>query len=81
MPVTFKTKSQIAEEYGVCRKTMRKMMDAMPYDFPRSNLTPSHVKAVYEAIGCYPSNENESDWERVRLPDRIVDEDEKMRDK
>ena len=74
MSLSFKTKAQLAAEYGLCRKTMRKKMRAMPYDFPRTSLSPSFVKAVYESIGHYPSGVNEEEWRGVRLPPERIDE-------
>jgi hypothetical protein len=47
-----KTKTMLAAEYGVCRKTLRKWMGAMPYEFPRI-LTEPWLKLIYEELG-YP---------------------------
>ena len=62
-----KSKSQLAAEYGVCRKTMRKFMNAMPYTFT-SPLTPPYIKAVYDEMGYYLDGVKASDWVDIRLP-------------
>jgi hypothetical protein len=61
-----KTKKTLADEYGVCRKTLRKWMDATEYEFLYI-LTPSWCKLIYEEFG-YPEGIDESDYAKVRLP-------------
>jgi len=61
-----KTKTAIAAEYGVCRKTLRKWMKAMPYEFP-GMLTAPWQKLIYEELG-YPKGVKEEDFAEVRVP-------------
>jgi len=56
----------IADEYGVCRKTLRKWMDTTGYDFPFI-LTPIWCKLIYEEFG-YPESVKEKIYEKIRLP-------------
>lgn len=64
--MTIKTREQIALEYGVCRKTLRKWMAITCYDFPR-HLTVCWQKLIYEEFG-YPAGVDEEDYEKIRLP-------------
>jgi hypothetical protein len=66
--MTIKTREQIALEYGVCRKTLRKWMTITGYDFPR-HLTMCWQKLIYEEFD-YPLTVNEEEYELVRLPRR-----------
>ena len=61
-----KTRANIAEEFGVCRKTLRKWMDAMPYGFPYL-LTASWQKLIYEELG-YPLGVEEEDYNKIKVP-------------
>jgi hypothetical protein len=62
-----KTRTIVAEEYGMCRKTLRKRMDAMPYEFPKTSLDPRWLKLIYEEMG-YPESVDEDDYVKVRVP-------------
>ncbi|SER47281.1 hypothetical protein [Neolewinella agarilytica] len=66
-----KTRSQIAVEYGVCRKTLRKWMADSGFEFPR-HLTTSWQKLVYEQFDYPPGVEYES-YQSVRLPRQYRD--------
>lgn len=64
--MTIKTRQQIASEYGVCRKTLRKWMAITGYTFPR-HLTLSWQKLIYEEFG-YPLGIDEEQFELIKLP-------------
>jgi transposase-like protein len=64
--MTIKTREQIALEYGVCRKTLRKWMATTEYGFPR-HLTLAWQKLIYEEFG-YPMEVKEEAYERIKLP-------------
>ena len=59
----------------MCRKTLRKLMRDMPYDF-KNLLTAPYVKAIYEEIGYYLDGIEEEAWSRVRLPEKIREKHE-----
>lgn len=63
-----KTREALAREYGMCRKTFRKEMKALGYDFPRT-LTPPWQKLIYEELG-YPDGVERADYVKVDLPRR-----------
>ena len=64
--MTIKTRQQIAREYGICRKTLRKWMTITGCTFPR-HLTLSWQKLIYEEFG-YPLDIDEGKFELIRLP-------------
>ena len=64
--MTIKTREQIALEYGVCRKTLRKWMSTTGYGFPR-HLTLAWQKLIYEEFG-YPEDVNDDMYEQVKFP-------------
>jgi len=64
-----KTRIAIAAEYGICRKTLRKRMSAMPYEFPETSLDRPWLKLIYEEMG-YPELVDEEDFAKVRVPRR-----------
>ena len=66
-----KTRSQIATEYGVCRKTLRKWMASTGIAFPHS-LTVSWQKLVYEEFD-YPPCVDYEIFESIRLPRQYRD--------
>ena len=61
-----KTRANLANEYRVCRKTLRKWMGDMPYEFPHL-LTAPWQKIIYEDIG-YPPGAEEAKLEKVKFP-------------
>jgi len=64
--MTIKTREQIAREYGICRKTLRKWMSNTGYVFPR-HLTPSWQKLIYEEFD-YPFSIDEQVYTLIRFP-------------
>lgn len=51
MPDKCKTRQELAEDYGVDRKTFAKMLKRMKIELPPGLLTPEGVSKVYEALG------------------------------
>ena len=51
-----KTRTQIAAELGVCRKTLRKWLEDHKILLPRGAVSPVNQKIIYETFG-YPSQE------------------------
>jgi transposase-like protein len=64
--MTIKTREQIALEYGICRKTLRKWMATTGSDFPR-HLTLTWQKLIYEEFG-FPLEVDEEAYEQIKLP-------------
>jgi|AntRauMFilla1563_2_1112583.scaffolds.fasta_scaffold53961_1 hypothetical protein len=60
------TRKAIAQEYSVCRKTLRKWMDELPYESPHL-LTLSWQKLIYEELG-YPPGVDSEDFDKVQIP-------------
>jgi hypothetical protein len=47
-----KTRTQIALEYNIDRDTLRKMLKEANLNIPeRRNLSPKHIRAIYEELG------------------------------
>ncbi|TXF81309.1 hypothetical protein FUA23_22025 [Neolewinella aurantiaca] len=61
-----KSRANIAEEFGVCRKTLRKWMDAMPYEFPYLLAAPWQ-KLIYSELG-YPPGVTADDFAKIKAP-------------
>lgn len=68
-----KTRKAIADDYNICRKTLRKYMNAMPYEFPRI-LSTSWLKVIYENLG-YPDGIDSADYQNVKSPLQYRDDD------
>ena len=54
----FKTRQQIATEYGIDRKTLYRWLKKKEIVIPRGLIKPSNQKIIYEAFGN--PNENQS---------------------
>ena len=74
-----KSRTNIADEFGVCRKTLRKWMDAMPYEFPYL-LTTQWQKLIYEEIG-YPFGLKSASMKKSNCQKNIVASSNNFRSK
>ena len=46
-----KTRSQIADEYGIHRNTLKKWLKKLGVELPSGLLFPADVERIYEALG------------------------------
>jgi len=51
MDIKAKTRSQIAEEYGISRRTLYNWLNKSKLEFDRSLLIPKEVEQVYRTFG------------------------------
>ncbi|MFK8006754.1 MAG: hypothetical protein AB8H03_10295 [Saprospiraceae bacterium] len=51
MSLKAKTKQQIANEYGVCVKTLNKWLGKKNIEIPRGLISPMDQKVIYENFG------------------------------
>ncbi len=51
----FKTRQQIAEEYGINRKTLERRLKQASIILPSGNLSPKNQQVIYEYFGVPPS--------------------------
>ena len=58
----FKTRQQIAIEYGIDRKTLKKKLDQIGISLPSGLLSTEWQKRIYETLG-YPSGAVKKDFE------------------
>lgn len=70
--LVYKTRTAIANEFGVCRKTFRKRLSALQYDLPPGNVSPRWQKYVYLSLH-FPDGVRREDYEVVRLPQIVVE--------
>jgi|GEM_PF-2254676 hypothetical protein len=61
-----KTREQIALEYGICRKTLRKWLASTEYLFPR-HLTLPWQKLIYEEFD-FPLGVEKEPYGEVKFP-------------
>ncbi len=54
MGATFKSKQNIADEYGICVRTLNKLLEENNIIVRKGNITPKEQKRIYEALGVPP---------------------------
>ena len=50
----FKTRTELASEYGIDRKTFIRILEREGIVLPKGILSPEWVNTVYETLGCPP---------------------------
>ncbi|MGB0863284.1 MAG: hypothetical protein ACPGXZ_10220 [Saprospiraceae bacterium] len=60
MNTCIKTRKQLALEYGISERTLRRYIKKLNIEIPSGNLTPKNQKIIYENLG-YPNNILEKD--------------------
>lgn len=55
MNTCIKTRKQIALEYGISERTLRRYLKKLEIEIPSGNLTPKSQKIIYENLG-YPKS-------------------------
>jgi hypothetical protein len=53
-----KTRNEIALEYGVCTKTLKKWLNDSAIDIPNGLITPKQHGVIYEKFGIPKLSEN-----------------------
>ena len=56
MPNAFKSRKELAGEYGIDRKTLAKILKQRQIELPPGLLSPEWVERVYDALG-HPDRE------------------------
>ena len=51
----FKTRQQIADEFGINRKTLERMLKRADIVLPSGNVSPKNQQGIYEYFGMPPS--------------------------
>ncbi len=55
---TPKTRQELANEYGICVRTLRRWITEAGLHIPRGSITPNHLKQIYDKIGKPANREN-----------------------
>jgi hypothetical protein len=66
--LTFKTRSEIAKEFGVCRKTFREKLKVAEINLPDGLVFPPWQKLIYETF-WFPEGVEEQQYASVPLPE------------
>lgn len=51
----FKTRQQIADEFGINRKTLERMLKRADIILPSGNISPKNQQGIYDCFGTPPS--------------------------
>ncbi len=51
MTLKFKTRNEMAQEYGVDRKTFRNMLARFQIELPKGLISPDDQKKIFEKLG------------------------------
>jgi transcriptional antiterminator len=54
-----KTRLEVAEEYGISRRTLRRRLKALNIQIPPGRITPADLKRIYRALGEPPFREED----------------------
>ena len=62
----FKTRQQIADEFGIHRKTLGRMLKRANMFLPSGNISPKEQQRIYEHFGTPPSSVSQMTTNRVK---------------
>lgn len=72
----YKTRTMLANEFGVCRKTLRRRFDGLEFVPPPGEIDPRWQKYIYDCL-YFPDGVNADDYEKVRFPKLVLEAQEK----
>lgn len=54
--LVYKTRKEVANEYGISTKTLIRILNKEKIELPRGNISPKNLRVIYEHLG-YPNRD------------------------